>query len=435
MVDPLAKLSPAQKRALLARAALTKRSPIPAAHHRFDHFPELVELRARVDALARWGVSNPTFLVHEAPCGTTTRIAGRELLNFYHYNYLGLARDPDVASATKAAIDRYGTSTGGSRLAAGELELHRELEATLAAFLGVEDAIVYLGGHAANESTIGHLLGRGDLIVHDALAHNSIIQGALLSGADILAFDHLDVDAAERLLRAHRRRYRRVLVAIEGCYSAEGDVPDLAAFVALAKRHQVNLFVDEAHSLGVLGRTGRGICEHAGVDPRQVDICMGTLSKALGSAGGYIAGSRALIEYLRYTAPGFVYSVGIAPPCAAAALAALRKLDAEPERVARLRANAELFIAEALARGLDIGPAPVAAVIPVYVRSARRCLALIDRLCERGIGAGPMVPPAVAEDSSRVRFFMSSMFSPAQIRDAVEIVAEELGQLETNTDS
>jgi 8-amino-7-oxononanoate synthase len=430
VADELSRLSPAQKRALLVEAARTKRAPIPAAHHRFAQFPEVLDLRARIAALDAWGVANPTFLVHEAPCGATTRIDGRELLNFYHYNYLGLARDPEVGTAAKAAIDRYGTSTGGSRLAAGELALHRELEAELAAFLGVEDAVVFLGGHAANESTIGHLLGPGDLILHDELAHNSILQGALLSGAEIQSFAHLDAADADRILHQRRRRARRVLVAIEGCYSAEGDTPDLDAFVALAERHQVNLFVDEAHSLGVLGASGRGICEHAGVDPRRVDICMGTLSKALGSAGGYIAGSAALIEYLRYTAPGFVYSVGMAPACAAAALAALRKLRAEPERVARLHANADLFRREALAHGLDIGPRPLAAVIPVYVRSARRCLRLIERLRERGVGAGPMVPPAVSEDSSRVRFFMSSIFTDAQIREAVAIVAEELDRLD-----
>lgn len=426
--DRLANLTTAQKRSLLDQLARRTQKDAGGEPLAFEQWPELVELRGRIAELAAWGVENPTFLVHDAPCGTTTRVDGREVLNFYHYNYLGLARDPEVGAAAKLAVDRYGTSTGGSRLASGELALHRELEAELADFLGVDDALVFLGGHAANETTIGHLLAPGDLILHDALAHNSILQGALLSGAELRAFAHLDHGDAGRILAGCRRRYRRVLLAIEGCYSAEGDAPDLAAFVTVAARHRALCFVDEAHSLGVLGATGRGACEHAGIDPRAVGVLMGTLSKALGSAGGYIAGPSALIQYLRYTAPGFVYSVGMAPACAAAALAALRKLRAEPERVTRLHANAALFRRLARARDLDVGEPEHGAVIPLYVDPPQRCLALISRLRERGVGAGPMIPPAVAPGTSRIRFFMSSDFTAEQLHRAVDIIAEEIAR-------
>ncbi len=215
--------------------------------------------------------------------------------------------------AAKQAVDRYGVSAGASRLVSGERPVHRDLEAALAAWHGAEDALVLVSGHATNVTLLGHLLGPQDAVLHDAAIHNSCLEGARLSGARRIAFPHNDWERAGQELAAIRGRHRHVLVVIEGHYSMDGDCPDLARFVDLARRHDAWLMVDEAHALGVLGATGRGIAEAQGVDPRGVDIWMGTLSKSLCAAGGYIAGPRELIAWLRHTLPGFVYSVGLSP--------------------------------------------------------------------------------------------------------------------------
>ena len=207
-----------------------------------------------------------------------------------------------------------------------------DLEGEIADFVGVEDALVYVGGHSTNETTIGHLFGPGDLILHDALAHNSIIQGAILSGARRRPFPHNGFEELDQLLKELRHDYRRVLVVVEGVYSMDGDYPDLPEFVAVKKRHKVFLMVDEAHSIGTMGDHGKGMAEFFGINPQDVDLWMGTLSKSFGSCGGYIAGCQQVVEYLKYTAPGFVYSVGLSPSNAAAALESIRLLRREPER-------------------------------------------------------------------------------------------------------
>src|SRR6185503_15466564 len=278
-----------------------------------------------------------------------------QLINFSSYNYLGMSGDPAVTQAAKEACEKFGTSVSASRLVSGEKAVNGELERAIAEFLGVEDAIVFVGGHSTNETTIGHLFGPGDLILHDALAHNSIMQGAILSGARRRPFAHNNWQVVDRLLADLRGDYRRVLVVIEGVYSTDGDISDLPRFIDVTKRHKAFLMVDEAHSAGVLGPNGRGIGEYFGVDPQNVDLWMGTLSKSFGSCGGYIAGCRAMVEYLKYTAPGFVYSVGISPANAAAALAAIRLVKDEPERVARLHERAGLFLTLARSRGLNTG--------------------------------------------------------------------------------
>src|SRR5258706_2649769 len=257
-------------------------------------YREMRMIRTAGEAL---GIGNPYFRVHDAIAGAETSIGNQTYLNFSSYNYVGLNGDPRVSAAAKAAIDRYGTSVSASRLVSGERGIHRELEQELADVYNAEDCIAFVSGQATNVTVIGNIVGPQDVILHDTLIHNSVLQGALLSGATPVAFPHDDPPAAERLLAGVRSRHRRALVVIEGHYSMDGDAPDLAAFVALARRHRAWLLVDEAHALGVLGKTGRGIAEHCGVDPREVDLWMGTLSKALAGCGGYIAGRRGLIEY------------------------------------------------------------------------------------------------------------------------------------------
>ncbi len=403
---------------------------IPEENYRFDRMPEYLRLRQNLDLLDA-GLGNPYFTCHEGVCNDRTRIGGRELLSFATYNYLGMSGDPRVARAAKEAIDRYGTSASASRLVSGQKVLHAELERALADWVGADDAVVLVGGHATNETTIGHLFGPGDLILHDALAHNSIIQGCILSGARRRPFAHNDWQAADELLARFRHEYRRVLVVIEGVYSMDGDFPELPRFIELKKRHRAFLMVDEAHSMGVMGERGRGIGEHFGVDPADVDIWMGTLSKSFGSCGGYIAGSKALVEYLKYTAPGFVFSAAIPPPAAAAALESLRLLQSEPQRVARLRENSRLFLERARSHGLNTGMSDQTPVVPVITGNSVRALRLSHALAERGINVQPILHPAVEERAARLRFFITSQHTPEQIRYTVDCTAEELRALES----
>ena len=393
-------------------------SPLPATE-----FPEHRMIQARLEELERNGLENPYFRVHQGLTGSTARIGGREVVNFANYNYLDLSGDSRVNAAAAEAIQRYGTSVSASRLVSGERPIHQELEEELAGFIGCESCIAFIGGVTTNVSTISHLVGPGDVVLCDELLHNSAMQGAQFSGAHRLTFPHNDVAAADRLLKEIRPRYRRALVVIEGIYSADGDIPDLTAFVALKKRHEAWLMVDEAHSIGVLGATGRGLAEHAGVSPRSVDLWMGTLSKSLASVGGYIGARREIVEYLKYTAPGFVFSVGMAPSNAAAALEALRILRREPERVARLQENAAYFLQSAKARGLNTGSSRGTPIIPVILGDSVRAARLSQQLLEAGINVQPMVSPAVAESAARLRFFVSSSHTHAQIDQAVRATA------------
>ena len=295
--------------------------------------------------------------------------------------------------------------------------------------MGVPAAIAFVSGHATNVTTIGHLLGPDDLILHDALAHNSIIQGAEFSGATRRAFAHNDWMALDALLSESRQRYRRVLIAIEGVYSMDGDLPELPRFVELKKKHKTLILIDEAHSLGTMGSTGRGIGEHWSITRSDVDLWMGTLSKSLASCGGYIAGSAELVEYLKYTAPGFVYSVGMSPSNAAAALAALKILQRQPQRVARLRELAGLFLKLAKEHGLNTGSAAGTPVIPIIVGNSVKSLQLSHALFERGINVQPILYPAVPDHSARLRFFITHNHSEAQIRATVSAIAEEIAKL------
>ena len=304
--------------------------------------------------------------------------------------------------------------------------MHTELEREIADFVGVDDALVYVGGHSTNETTIGHLFGPGDLILHDALAHNSIIQGAILSGARRRPFPHNGWEELDQLLRELRHDYRRVLIVIEGVYSMDGDYPNLPEFVTVKKRHKALLMVDEAHSIGTMGDHGRGMSEFFGVAPTDVDLWMGTLSKSFGSCGGYIAGCNEVVEYLKYTAPGFVYSVGLSPSNAAAALASLRLLKKEPERAKKCIENAQLFLQEAQARRLCTGLSKDTPVVPVVIGSSVNALRLSRQLYERGINVQPILYPAVEESGARLRFFVTANHTHEQIVNTAKAVAEEL---------
>ncbi len=402
---------------------------IKPEYYRLELFPKYRQLQRQLGAIKELGIDNPFFIPQERINNNTTSVNGRELLNFATYNYLGMCGDAAVSLAAKNAIDLYGTSVSASRLLSGEKPLHRELETEIADFIGVEDSIVFVGGHATNVTTISHLFGQNDLILHDALSHNSIFHGCLLSGATVIAFPHNDWESLDRILSDRRHRYQKVLIAIEGVYSTDGDIPSLPQFIEVKKRHKAFLLVDEAHSMGTVGKTGRGISEYFGIDPMEVELWMGTLSKSFASCGGYIAGSRALVEYLKYTAPGFVYSVGISPPDAASTLASFKVLRTEPERVAGLQERSRLFLQLAGDRGLDTGPSKDSPVIPIIVGESMKSVRLSHNLFQRGINVPFMFYPSVPQNAARLRFFITYNHTEAQINFAVETVAEELSKL------
>jgi 8-amino-7-oxononanoate synthase len=401
---------------------------VPEDWYKPELFPEYKQLRQGLDFLDATGLSH-YFDVHESLTNDKTIVDGKELVNWSSYNYVGMSGEPEIVEAAQEACAKYGTSVSASRLVAGEKDLHVDLEREISEFLGTEDTIVMVGGHSTNESVIGHLLAPGDLILHDSLAHNSIMQGAILSGARRRPFKHNDWEEADRILTNYRHEYRRVMIIIEGVYSMDGDFPDLPKFIELKKKHNALLMIDEAHSIGVLGETGRGIGEEFDVDRKDVDVWMCTLSKTFASCGGYISGSKQLVEYLKYTTPGFVFSVGLSPPNAAAALAALRLLNKEPERVEQLRVNSRLFLDLAIERGLDTGMCDGTPVVPVIIGNSIISLKLSRALFLRGINVLPILHPAVEEKAARLRFFITSCHTEEEIRTTVNAVAEELEKL------
>jgi len=413
-------LSATARAASLAR--LTRRrddAPATEAARGFRELPGQREMALIRDAAASLDLKNPFFRAHEGIASAHSVVAGREVINFGSYNYLGLNGDPRVQAAAKAAIDQHGVSASASRMVSGERPVHGDLEAALAAHYHTDAALAFVSGHATNVTVIGHLMGPRDLIVHDAAIHNSCSEGARLSGAKRVSFTHNDWRAADAVLADARRGARRALLVIEGHYSMDGDIPDLPRFIEMARRHDAWLMVDEAHALGVVGARGHGVHEHFGIDPNEVDIWMGTLSKTLSGCGGYIAVNASLIEWLRHSAPGFVYSVGLAPALAAAARESLAILHTEPVRVARLQANAALFLKLAQGAGFGTGSATAHAIVPIILGSSIAAARTSQKLFERGINAQPIIYPAVAEKAARLRFFLSSEHGAEDIRATI----------------
>ncbi len=375
---------------------------------------------------AQLGMRNPLFTCHDSIAKATTRINGKTYLNFSTYDYLDINGHPEITEAVTQAAKEYGTSAGASRLVGGERPPHLAFEKAIAEFYDVDDSIVYVSGHAANVSTLGFLFGKGDLILHDNLAHNSLTQGAKLAGSAKQAYTHNDADALEAILKEKRNDYRRVVIVTEGLFSMDGNIPDLPRLIELKKKYNCLLFVDEAHSLGTLGATGRGVREHFNINPRDVDMWMSTLSKSLCGCGGFIAGSKDLIDYLKYGSSGFVYSVGMSPVLTVACQKALEILLREPERVHKLQHISKFFLEYAQKLGLDTGVAQGYANVPIIVGDTMVTGFMANALFDRGVYAMPIAFPAVKEGTSRIRFFLSAAHSEDDVRTALDIIAEEL---------
>lgn len=335
--------------------------------------------------------------------GPRSAALGGDIVMFSSYSYLGLIGHPRVRAAVERATERYGTSTGGVRLLTGTLELHLELERELASFLGQEAAAVFSSGYDANIAAITSLFGPNDTVLLDQYAHQSIVDGVRMAGSTMRRFRHNDMEDLERRLRQARNRgARRILIAVDSVFSMDGDQAPLAELIALRDRYGAFLLVDEAHSLGALGASGRGICEEQGIEPSAIDILTGSLSKAIPSSGGFIAGSRALKIYVQHGSAPYMFSAALTPPNAAAVLEALRIIRDEPARMNALRANSERLRQGCQAMGFETG-ASASPVVPLFLGDewlaygwARQCL-------EQGVFVSAVVFPAVSPGQARLR--------------------------------
>ena len=392
----------------------------------FNRMRSKLSFERMVEMASHMGMENPLFVSHERAAKATTLINGKEYINFSTYDYLDINAHPEITAAVTETAALFGTSAGASRLVGGERPPHRELERALAELYEVEDCIIYVSGHAANVSTLGFMFGQRDAIFHDGLAHNSLVQGARLSGATRYSYAHNDCDALEEMLKAHRSNHKYAVIATEGLFSMDGNIPDLPRLIELKKQYDCMLLVDEAHSLGVLGRTGRGAREYYGIDPTDVDMWMSTLSKAMCGCGGFIAGRRDVVKFLKYGSPGFVFSVGMPPVIATACRKALEIMLREPERVHKLQNISRYFLEYAQSKGLDTGAAQGYAVVPVIVGDSMVSGFLSQALFKRGIYVMPVSFPAVKEGTARLRFFISAAHTEEHVRTALESVVEEL---------
>ncbi len=397
---------------------------------KFSDSREWKEFYERKQALETAGTKDPYFIPHDSALKATSIIEGKEIINLGSYNYLGFSGSEATNQAAIEALLKYGASCSGSRLLAGEKPLHAELECALAKWKHTEDAVVLVGGHSTNVTFVGNFCNKKDLILYDALSHNSIVQGCELSKSDTKAFPHNDLGTLEYMLKTARDKYEKILIIVEGVYSMDGDIAPIPDFVRLKNKYGAFLMVDEAHSTCVIGKNGGGVDDYFDLNPEDIDIKMGTLSKGLGTCGGYLCGSKELITYLRYGLPGFVFSVGLSPALAAATLSAVNTmLNGNPE-VAKLHENIQTFMSEAKRRGFDTCLAGETAIIPIMIGSDANAFFVSEKLLDRGVFVPPAVFPAVPHNQARLRFSLTSLHTKDQLLYALEVLDQIFQEME-----
>ncbi len=359
--------------------------------------------------------------IEEMLGGARVLVRGREMGMFASYSYLGLIGHPKINAAAKEAVDHYGTGTHGVRTLAGTLSLHQELEETIAHFRGAEAAVTYTSGYVTNLTVVSTLLGRGDYVISDKLNHASIVDGCLMSGAKFLRFSHNDMEALEIRLKQVPSGVAK-LVVTDSVFSMDGDVINLPKVVELCKKYNAWLMVDEAHSVGVLGETGRGIEEHFGMNGT-IDIKMGTLSKTIPSVGGYIAGKKELIGYLRHASRAYIFSAALPPAQAAAAKAAFEVILEEPWRVEKLRKNSTQFIQGIKSRGFDTLYTQTA-IVPVICGSDESAYRMTREVQHHDTFVLPVVSPAVPPGLARLRATVTAAHETKDIEHAMDVIYE-----------
>jgi glycine C-acetyltransferase len=350
---------------------------------------------------------------------------GKRVINLASNNYLGLATHPKLREAALAATRKYGVGSGAVRTIAGTMRIHMELEDAIARFKNVEACVVFQSGFAANAGTVSAILGREDFIVSDELNHASIIDGARLSRATIKVFRHKDAAHAEEQLKSVADQPGRKLLISDGVFSMDGDIGPLPALCEVAEKYGAIMMVDDAHASGVLGRNGRGTIDHFNVHGR-VDVQVGTLSKAIGALGGYVCGSRDLIEFLYHRARPFLFSTSHPPAVAAACIAAFDVLENEPELIDRLWENTRFFKKELGTLGFNIGgqntPASETPITPVIVGEGRLAMEFSRELFQEGVMATGIAFPTVPEGKARIRTIMTATHTRAQMERALEVL-------------
>ena len=348
------------------------------------------------------------------------------LINFSGYNYLGYSGDERVIKLTCDAISNYGTSVSASRLISGQKPVHMQLEQAISDLISTEDTVVFSAGHATNISVITHLFGMEDVIFHDALIHNSSLQGAIFSKAKRIPFPHNDFNALAKLMATERSHYRRALVLIEGVYSMDGDIANVPEFIKVKNQYNAHLMIDEAHSIGVLGKHGAGIREYFNLSANDIELWMGTLSKAFASCGGYVSGKKELMDYIRYSCAGFVFSAGISPANTTAALASIQLLRKEPHRPRLLQKNAQRLLLDLKSHGINTGASENTPIIPIIIGDEKKTVQLCLNLRQQGVYTHPIIYPAVEKDMARIRLFINYMHTEEQLAYTAEMIYKYL---------
>lgn len=381
------------------------------------------DLRERYNDIEDLEISNPFYASSLNKGSKTILNDGKEYLNLSSYDYLGLSSEPRVQKAAKDAIERFGVSASAARIAMGERPVHQEFEKALAKFLGVSDCLTFPSGYSANVAALGHLFGPEDLIIFDSHIHRSCRDGIKLSGSANRLFRHNDLNHLEKTLKKSQGRFNKILILIEGLYSVAGDVAPVEKIIELKKDYGALLMIDEAHSFGTVGETGRGVREYFNFDAYEVDIWMGSLSKALGSMGGWIAGEEELIDYLRFTSSGAIFTAGLAPALNQAALEALSVMQKEPERISKLHDNAvffyQLLFKEGLLEKRNFKASPI---FPLFIGDDHAALLLSDSLQKCGLIARALVYPVVPKKSATLRFFVTAQHENDQLLYAAETI-------------
>ncbi|MBP1694420.1 MAG: aminotransferase class I/II-fold pyridoxal phosphate-dependent enzyme [Chloroflexi bacterium] len=397
---------------------------------RFDHDDAVLE---RIQAMnKRVGDAKEADLYYynqpitELRGGARVLVRGREMGMYASYSYMGLIGHPRINAAAKDAIDRFGTGTHGVRTLAGSLTIHNELEETIANFRGAEAAVTYTSGYVTNLSVVSTLLGRGDYVISDKLNHASIVDGCLMSGAKFLRFKHNDMEALEQRLEQIPAGVAKLVVA-DSVFSMDGDIINLPAMVELCRKYKAWLMIDEAHSVGVLGKTGRGIEEYYGMSG-VIDIKMGTLSKTIPSVGGYIAGKKDLVEYLRHASRAYIFSAALPPAQAAAAKAAFEVILDEPWRVEKLQKNSKQFITGLKQRGFDTLFTQTA-IVPVICGTDESAYRMTRDVQHHDTFVLPVVSPAVPPGLARLRATVTAAHETDEIEQAMDVIYDA-GKLE-----
>ena len=399
--------------------ALQPSDGTPPEFYDFELFPEYKNVANLEWYYGKQKYSKNQFLKHIGSEDAVVRMDGRDLINFSSDNYLGLANDPRVKESAKKAIDDFGTGVGYS--ANADIDIHETFEHEIAQVLRTEDAVVSVGGYSVNAFTIGYLCRPQDLILYDEFIHNSALAGCKMTTAQRISFPHNDFDVLEKLLLERRNSHERVFVLLDGVYNMDGDIPNVPRCLDIKNRHKAILMVDESHSLGVIGPNGLGVKDYFDLPSGSIDIHCGSMSKALGTCGGFVAGSKALVSILKNYGPG-VMQFGATPTPAntAAGLQALRLIQTEPNRARRLQANAAYFAEKAKKSGLNTLNSKDSGIVPVLIEDPEMVLWLSKKLFEQGFCVLPMLYPMVPRNRSRLRFMMNADHTHEQLDSVIE---------------